>query len=96
MASIAVGIHPDPAAIRARHIRDTDPFSILEINVEPSRLAIFVHDFAVLDALQAALDEIRANMTLPEGVFHGHPGGELPFACPQCWEPIPGSEALVG
>ena len=68
MASIDVGIHPDPAGITAHHFaasRTSNRFSTLVCEVSESRVAIFIdsrNNRAVLDALQAALDEIRADM----------------------------------
>jgi hypothetical protein len=64
MASIDVGIHPDPARISAHHFPDgqTPPFSLVRIGTDTGRVDIFVHNRDVLEALQAALDEIRADM----------------------------------
>lgn len=68
MASIDVGIHPDPAGITAHHFaasRTSNRFSTLVCEVNESRVAIFIdsrNKRGVLDALQAALDAIRADM----------------------------------
>jgi hypothetical protein len=62
VASIDVGIHPDPAGIRVEHFHDFRPFSIVRIATDMGRADIFVHNRAVLNALQAALDEIRGDM----------------------------------
>lgn len=66
MASIDVGIHPDPSGIGARRFpgsgRTDGPFSTLDLKVREGRIAIFVSNRAVLNAIQVALDEIRADM----------------------------------
>ena len=62
MASIDVGIHPDPARIGAEHFHNGDPFSVLRIRADGGRADIFVHSRAVLGALYDALDEIRTDM----------------------------------
>ena len=67
MASIDVGIHPDPAGIRSRHFNSDGsafggPFSTLECAMDAGRVDIYVHNLATLDAIQAALDEIRVNL----------------------------------
>jgi hypothetical protein len=63
MASINVGIHPDPAGIRTRRIADSPrgAFSTLNLDVGESHVSIFVSKRDVLDALQAALDAIGAD-----------------------------------
>ena len=64
MASIDVGIHPDPAGITTKYFPGGPPasFSTLEFVVGGAKAAcIFVNSRAVLDALQAALDAIRAD-----------------------------------
>jgi hypothetical protein len=73
MASIDVGIHPDPSGITTRRFsHGTEPFStlapfsILEFNVRDCHVRVYVHNRAVLGALQAALDEIRADMDASE------------------------------
>jgi hypothetical protein len=73
MASIDVGIHPDPAGITTRLFLSAPPaFSTLEFNVRDCHVRVYVHNRAVLDALQAALDEIRADMdaSAPLSVFY--------------------------
>lgn len=64
MASIDVGIHPDPAGITTKHFAGSGtPFSTLDITVKQTIVSIFIGpERATLDALQAALDEIRADM----------------------------------
>jgi hypothetical protein len=63
MASIDVGIHPDPAGITSRRFAGpSDRFSTIELAVGHSHVSFFVSTRPVLDALQAALDEIRADM----------------------------------
>jgi len=61
MASIDVGIHPDPSGITTKHFPGGPPasFSTLEITVGASHVAIFVDKRPVLEALQAALHEIE-------------------------------------
>ena len=61
MASVSVNIHPNLDEIRIQAFPDTGvgPFHVLY----PARdVSVFVSDRPVLDALQAALDEIRADM----------------------------------
>jgi len=63
MASIDVGIHPDPSGITSRRFGQgaTASFSTLDIAVKQTLVSVFI-ERPVLDALQAALDEIRADM----------------------------------
>jgi len=65
MASIDVGIHPDPSGITTKHFPGGPPrgrtFSTLEIRVGASHVAVFVDKRAVLEALQAALHEIESD-----------------------------------
>jgi hypothetical protein len=64
MASIDVGIHPDPAGITTKCFPGGPPasFSTLEIWCRESHVAVFVNSRAVLEALQAALREIENDM----------------------------------
>jgi hypothetical protein len=65
MASIGVSIHPDPAGIQARRYAHSpgDAFSTLDLMVAgETHASIFISTRPVLDALQAALDAIRADM----------------------------------
>jgi len=70
MASVDVGIHPDPAGtgITAKHYPGGPPasFSTLNLDAGESHVSIFVSKRPVLDALQAALDAIRADMDASE------------------------------
>jgi hypothetical protein len=60
MASVGVDIFPDAQEIRTKRFpQGTDPFSILYVSPDVS---IYISDRPVLDALQAALDKIRADM----------------------------------
>jgi hypothetical protein len=71
MASIDVGIHPDPAGITTKHFPGGPPatFSTIEFRAGGAKVAaIFVDRREVLDALQAALDEIRADMDAAAGL----------------------------
>ena len=64
MASIDVRVHPDPKMITVRHYppKGAGAFSTLEILTDEASVAIFVHSRPILDALTAALGEIRAAM----------------------------------
>jgi hypothetical protein len=64
MASIDVGIHPDPAGITTKHYPGGPPssFSTLRLSAGESNVTIYVRGRAVLGALYDALDEIRLNM----------------------------------
>jgi hypothetical protein len=64
MASIDVGIHPDAGQITNRRFTGKgDDFSTLELGAGGNdKVVVFVSTRPVLDALQAALDEIRADM----------------------------------
>jgi hypothetical protein len=79
MASIDVGIHPDPAGITTRHFPGGPPaFSTLEFAVSGERATtIFVRNRPVLDALQAALDAIRADMDASEAPVAGLPIADM-------------------
>jgi len=62
MASVGIDIFPDPREIRTRHFSGGEPggpFSILYVS---PGVGIYFSDRPVLDALQAALDKIRADM----------------------------------
>ncbi|HEY5277653.1 MAG TPA: hypothetical protein VIK38_14185 [Coriobacteriia bacterium] len=61
MASIDVGIHPDAARILARRFADKVT-GTLGLVTDAGIVDIYVDNRPVLDALQAALDEIRAEM----------------------------------
>ena len=60
MASIDVAVHPDPKGIVVCHFSEAGPFHTLELRTGNAEIAIFVNSRAVLDALTAALGEIRA------------------------------------
>ena len=63
MASINVSVDPDSDGIRTRRIRGhVPPFSTLDLGSGANSVCIYVSDRPVLDALQAALDAIRADM----------------------------------
>jgi hypothetical protein len=73
MAMIDVGIHPDPAGITSRRFgagaAQGLAFSTLDITAGErlgshgeAKAMIFIATRGVLDALQSALDEIRADM----------------------------------
>lgn len=68
MASIDVGIHPDPSGITSKHFPGGSPasFSTLEITVKESHVAVFVDKRPVLDALQRALNAIRDDFNAAE------------------------------
>lgn len=77
MASIDVGIHPDPAGITSQRFLGPPSFSTLDIRVEYSCVSVFVNNRPTLDALQAALNEIRADMDADLIAAHdrmGHDG----------------------
>ena len=79
MAMLVVGIHPNPARIRARHFDlDESPYRFSVVECEPGesgRVDIYVQSIPVLDALQAALDEVRDHLTASE-----MPAAEMPIA----------------
>ena len=68
MASIDVGIHHDPKRIRSKRFTASSmPFSTLEFGAGgDDKVVVFVCTRRVIDALQAALDEIRADMDAAE------------------------------
>ena len=66
MASIDIGIHPDPSGIGSRRFPDNrgGAFSTLDLDAGETHVSIFVSRRADLDALQAALDAIRWDMDM--------------------------------
>ena len=58
---VDLSVHPEAGEIRGRRLPDygAGTFSILDIG---PHVTIFIVERAVLDALQAALDTIRADM----------------------------------
>ena len=58
-----ISIHPDPREVRADIERELRPPRFCHYRcVDIGPVSIFISDRLVLDALQAALDEIRADM----------------------------------
>jgi hypothetical protein len=93
MARIGVDVFADVEDIKAQSfVADgpIGPFWILRVG----EVSIFLSDSKVVDALLRALGEIRAGIA-DDGMFHGHPGGELPLDCPRCWEIAPATAEAV-
>jgi hypothetical protein len=69
MASLDVGIHPDATQIEAKHFPGGPPasFSILEFGTREGRVSVFVNNLTVLDAIQDAIDAIRAALPARSG-----------------------------
>lgn len=62
MASINVNVDPTPDGIGARRITGhAPPFSTLDLDSGANSVTVYVCDRPVLDALQSALDAIRAH-----------------------------------
>jgi len=62
MASIGIDIFPDPREIRTRHFSGGEPGGPFSILYLAPNAGVYISDRPVLDALQAALDKIRADM----------------------------------
>ena len=75
MASIDVGIHPDPARITADRLRGygCPEFSVIRLTGRDAQVVVYISERPVLDALQAALDTIRADMKASEAAAAAAP-----------------------
>jgi predicted oxidoreductase (fatty acid repression mutant protein) len=68
MASIDVGIHPEPGRITTERFggNERGGFSVLRLTTNGAVAVIFVSDRHILDALQRALNAIRDDFNAAE------------------------------
>ena len=76
---VSISVHPEAGEITARRVPSRlGDFGVLDIGPD---LAVYVAYRSILDALQAALDEIRADMDAGQ-----EPAGDNPWDSPYARE----------